>query len=184
MKLPVLAACMMVFPLFASGAIRTEPMSDLRPAHPELPPPREQNDHIPWIMAGVGAAMILTGIFWPRRKPAPAPPDPHAKAKLALKAAANAAQPAEISAIVRRYAAEAFLLKGEGLTSEEVVSGLVSRRSCPPELANEAWRLLSSCDVASYAPHMEKVEAAAFLDRAARLIDELEAARAKAARTL
>jgi hypothetical protein len=139
------------------------------------------------VLGGLGVAMILVVLCWPRRKPPAPPADPFAVAQErlgALRSDADRATPAAVSAIVRRYAADAYGIAGGGLTSEELVSGLVARRSCPVELTNSVWRFLSGCDRAKFSPRSEAPEGPALITDAAGLIDELEAARAKAARTL
>ncbi len=187
MKRAVLAAALALAPLAAMGAIKAEPVSELRPPRPELAPPMFAQHRTAWVLVGLGVGMILVALCWPRRKPPAPPPDPFAVAQReldALRADTAKATPVAVSAIVRRYAADAFGLAGSGLTSEEVVSGLAVRRACPAELTNAAWHFLSDCDRAKFAPHAEPVEGVALLATAASLIAELEAARAKAARTL
>ena len=187
MKRAVLAAALALAPLTAMAAIKAEPISELRPPRPELAPPMMSQHRTAWVLGGIGVGMILAALCWPRRKPPAPPPDPFAIAVRELKALGDdavKATPMAVSAVVRRYAVDAFGLAGGGLTSEEVVSGLVTRRSCPVELTNAAWHFLSDCDRAKFAPHAEPVEGMALLGTAASLIAELEAARAKAARTL
>ena len=187
MKRAVLAAALAIFPLTAMGAIKAEPVSELRPPRPELAPPMIERNRKAWVLGGIGAAMILAALCWPRRKPPAPPPDPFAIVQReldALRADGAKATPVTVSAIVRRYAVDAFGLAGSGMTAEEVVSGLVTRRACPEELTNAAWHFLSDCDRAKFAPTAEPVEGKVLLGTAASLIAELEAARVKAARTL
>lgn len=187
MKRAALAAALAFFPLTAMGASKAEPVSDLRPPRPEMPPPPIAQRRDAWVLGGIGAVIILVSLCWPRRKPPVPPPDPFeiARGKIgALRAKAGEATPVSVSAIVRRYAADAFALEGTGLTSEEVVSGLATRRACPVELTNEAWHFLSGCDLAKFAPRAEAPDKLALLGNATKLIHDLEAARAKAARTL
>jgi len=194
MKRAAFAAALALFPLSASAAIKAapaankpEPESDLRPPRPELPPTLITQRGDAWVIGGIGAAAIVALLCWPRRKPPAPPPDPFAIAREklgTLRAQAGDATPVSVSAIVRRYAADAFALAGTGLTSEEVVSGLVTRRACPVELTNEAWHFLSGCDRAKFAPCAETPDTLALLGNATKLIHDLEAARAKAARTL
>ncbi len=188
------SAALALFPLAAfavikaePAALKAEPESDLRPPRPELPAPAIERDRKVWMVCGIGGAVAVALICWPRRKPPVPPPDPFeiAREKIgALRANAGDATPVSVSAIVRRYAADAFALEGTGLTSEEVVSGLVTRRACPVELTNEAWHFLSGCDRAKFAPRAEPPDTLALLGNATKLIHDLEAARAKAARTL
>ena len=187
MKRVAFAAALAIFPLSAMGAIKAEPISELRPPRPEIPPPMTARHRSAWVLGGLGAGIILVALCWPRRKPPEPPPDPFAVAQRELAALnfdVTKVTPVAVSAIVRRYAVDAFGLAGSGMTSEEVVSGLVTRRSCPTELANAAWHFLSDCDRAKFAPHAEPLEGVVLLGKAASLIGELEAARAKAARTL
>ena len=191
MNRAVIAAALAFFPLVAMSAIKAEPtpepMTELRPPRPELPPPASSRSRGARVLGGLGAAMILVVLCWPRRKPPAPPPDPIAVAQERLgvmRSDAARATPVAVSAIVRRYAADAFGIEGGGLTSEELVTGLVARRSCPVELTNSVWRFLSGCDRAKFSPGSEAPEGPALITDAARLIDELEAARAKAARTL
>lgn len=196
MKRAALAAALALFPLAAPAAVKTapvtsskaqEPDSDLRPPLPELPAPAIERDRKVWVVFAIGGTLALALICWPRRKPPVPPPDPFAIArdKLGtLRANAADATHVAVSAIVRRYAADAFRLDGTGLTSEEVVSGLATRRSCPVELTNEAWHFLSGCDRAKFAPCAETPDTLTLLTNATKLIHDLEAARAKAARTL
>ena len=187
MKRAVIAAVLMLFPPVAMGAIKTEPPADLRPPRPELAPPVSARNRSAWVLGGLGLAMILVALSWPRRKPPAPPPDAFAVAqkKLGALRAENArATPVAVSAIVQRYAADAFGIDGSGFTSEELVSGLVTRRSCPVELTNAVWRFLSACDRAKFSPRPEYAEGPALITDAAKLLDELEAARARAARTL
>ena len=187
MKRVVLAVALALFPLSAMGAIKAEPVSELRPPRPELAPPMFAQHRTAWVLGGIGAGMILVALCWPRRKPPVPPPAPFAVAQReldALRADAAKATPVAVSAMVRRYAVDAFGLAGSGMTAEEVVSGLAVRRSCPAELTNAAWHFLSDCDRAKFAPHAEPVEGLALLGKTASLIADLEAARAKAARTL
>ena len=187
MNIAALAAALVLFPLTPMGAIKAEPVSELRPPRPEIPAPKIVRNRGVWALAGIGAGMILAVLCWPRRKPPAPPPDPFAVAQRgldALRADTAKATPVVVSALVRRYAVDAFDLAGSGMTAEEVVSGLVMRRSCPAELTNAAWHFLSDCDRAKFAPLMEPVNGQALIENAASLIGELEAARAKAARTL
>ncbi len=187
MNRAVLAAAFALFPLAASGAIKAEPAPDLRPPRPKIPPPPIARSHIAWVAGGLGAAIIFSALCWPRRKPPVPPPDPFpvAQEKLsALRGNTTAATPLTVSAIVRCYAADAFAIEGSGLTSEELVSGLVTRRSCPVELTNAVWHFLWDCDRVKFSPLPEHADGSALLGTTAKLIDELEAARAKAARTL
>ena len=187
MKVAAIAIALALFPLTAMGAIKAEPVSELRPPRPEIPPPITARNRTAWMLAGIGAGMILAALCWPRRKPPAPPPGPFEVAQRefdALRADAAKSTPVAVSAIVRRFAVEAFDLAGSGMTAEEVVSGLVMRRSCPAELTNAAWHFLSDCDRAKFAPLTEPVNGQALTENAASLIGELEAARAKAARTL
>jgi len=200
----LLALASLCFPLVAMGAIKAEPKSGandpttpaqdsmLRPPRPELPPPLLARNRNAWIFGGIGAGVILVtlgALCWPRRQP-PMPPTPFEIAHrelIALHATNAAATPLAVSAVVRRFATDAFALSptgGSGLTSEEVVSGLVTQRACPVELTNEVWRFLSECDVAKFAPRAEAPQSAALFENAVKLIGELEAARARAERTL
>ena len=184
-RLAAFMAALAFFPLAVSGAIKAEPAPELRPPRPEIPPPPIARSHIAWVVGGVGAAVAIAVLCWPRRKP-PAPrPDPFfvAVEKLAT-LRADGATPVTVSSIVRRYAADAFAIEGSGLTTEELVSGLVTRRSCPVELTNAVWHFLSDCDRAKFSPAREHAEKSALLGTTAKLIEELEAARAKAARTI
>ena len=184
--LPVLlATAFLLFPLTATGAIKAEPASELRQPRPEIPPPPIARSHIAWVAGGLGAAIIFAALCWPRRKPPAAAPDPFFVAVNNLAALrARGATPVTVSAIMRRYAADAFAIEGSGLTSEELVSGLVTRRSCPVELTNAVWHFLSDCDRAKFSPAPEHTEQSALLGVTAKLIEDMEAARAKAARTL
>ena len=179
------SAALSLFPLAASGAIKAEPASELRPPRAEIPPPPLVRSHIAWVIGGLGAAIAVAALCWPRRKPPVPPPDPFFVAVENLATLrADGATPVTVSAIVRRYAADAFAIEGSGLTSEELVSGLVTRRSCPAELTNAVWHFLSDCDRAKFSPLAEHAEKSALLGATAKLIENLEAARAKAARTL
>jgi len=181
----LLTTAFLLFPNAASAAIKAEPAPELLPPRPELPPPPIAHSHIAWVAGGLGAAIIFAALRWPRRKPPAAAPDPFSVAVTNLAALRKSgATPLTVSAIVRRYAADAFAIEGSGLTSEELVSGLVTRRSCPVELTNAVWHFLSDCDRAKFSPAPEHTEKSALLGTTAKLIEELEAARAKAARTL
>jgi hypothetical protein len=187
MNRAAIAAALALAPLAALAAIKVEPMSDLRPPLPELPAPAAERNRRVWVIGGVAAGLVLAVLCWPRRKPPLPPPDPHTIAQReldALRADAAKATPAAVSAIVRRYAVDAFGLAGTGLTSEEVVSGLATRRPCPSELVNAAWHFLSDCDRAKFAPTAERIEGRALLDTAVSLLDQLEGARATAARAV
>lgn len=188
MKRAALAAFLALFPLAASAANKTEPVTDLRPPRPVLPPPPITQRHDAWVLGAVGAGLILAALCWPRRKqPAPPPPRPFAVAHekfAALRATGAQATPAAVAAIVRQYAGTAFGITGSGLTSEEIVSGLVTRRACPAEVTNAVWHFLSDCDRAEFSSLHESAESAVLVANASKLVDELEAARAKAARTI
>ena len=188
MKRTALAAALALFPLAVSAANKAEPVSELRPPRPELPPPPITQRSDAWVLSGIGAAIILASLCWPRRKPpAPPPPRPFAVAHekfAALRTNGASATAAAASAIVRQYAGAAFELTGSGLTSEEIVSGLVTRRTCPAEVTNAVWHFLSDCDRAEFSPLHETPEASVLIVNASKIVDELEAARAKAARTL
>jgi hypothetical protein len=182
-----IAAGFVFLPLTALGAIKAEPMSDLRPPRPQLPAPTIERNRQEWVLGGVAAGLILALLCWPRRKPPSPPPDPHTIAQQELDALAAdpaKATPVSVSAIVRRYAVDAFGLAGNGLTSEEVVSGLATRRSCPADLVNAAWHFLSDCDRAKFAPTTEPTEGQALLGAATSLLDQLEGARAAVARAV
>jgi hypothetical protein len=187
MKRAALAAAFALFPLATIAAIKAERASELRPPRPEIPPPLLERNRNAWVLGGLGAAIILTALCWPRRKPPVPPPNPYAVAREkldALRANPVHATPIFASAIVRSFAAEVFAIEGSGLTSEELVSGLLTRRSCPAELTNAVWHFLSDCDRSKFSPLPEHADGAALLGATTKLIDELEAARAKAARTL
>ena len=174
-------------PLVAFGAIKSEPIPDLRPPRPEIPATVEKDNRLPWLLGGVGLAVVAVLLCWPRRKPAVAAPPPFDVAQrelAALRANGSLATPAAVSAIVRRYAVAAFDLPGSGVTAEEVASELVVRRSCPSELANAAWQFLAECDVAKFAPGAPHTAPSEILGRTEKLIADLETARATAARTL
>ena len=187
MNVAAIAAALVILPLAAMGAIKAEPVSELRPPRPEIPAPKIVRNRGAWALAGIGAGMILAALCWPRRKPPAPPPDPFAVALREIEALSNdaaKATPAAVSALVRRYAVDAFGLDGSGMTAEEVVSGLVTRRACPTELTNAVWYFLSDCDRAKFAPLADPVDGLVLIENAASLIGKLEAARAKAARTL
>ncbi len=199
MKRAVLTAAVALFPLTMMGAIKAEPKSEpnaapeneLRPPRPGIPPPVRGPSVSAWVLVGAGTALVLTALLWPRHKHPSPPPDPFvvAQGKLAaLRSDAGRATPAELSAVVRRYAADAFFIEGSGLTSEEVVSALVTRRKCPVEVTNAVWRFLAECDAAKFSPGFGNGAVAsradALLADALKLVDELEAARMRAVRTL
>lgn len=187
MKRAALAAALAFAPLAAMGAIKAERVSELRPPRPELAPPMVEQHRSLWVLGGIGTGIILAALCWPRRKPPAPPPDPFAVAQReldALRADAGKATAVAVSVIVRRFAVDAFDLAGSGMTSEEVVSGLAPRRACPVELTNAAWRFLSDCDRAKFAPNAEPMGGMPLVAAAEALVRELEAARAQAARTL
>jgi hypothetical protein len=187
MNRALIAAALAFAPLTALGAIKAEPTSDLRPPRPELPVPAAERNRQAWVLGGVAAGLFVAFLCWPRRRPPAPPPDPHAIAQEeldALHADVAKATPMAVSAIVRRYVVDAFGLEGTGLTSEEVVSGLATRRACPADLVNAAWHFLSDCDRAKFAPTAEPIEGRALLDGATSLLDQLEGARAALARTV
>jgi hypothetical protein len=182
-----LAASVVFAPLAALGAIKSESIPELRPPRQEVPAPAIEERHQAWLLAGIGAVLVLVAVCWPRRKPAPPPPDPFtvARRKLAeLRKGIADATTVEVSAILRRYAVEAFELQGSALTSEEVITGLALRRACPVDLANAAWRFLSECDVVKFAPGVPPAQMPELLGRADKLLTDMEAARMAAARTL
>jgi hypothetical protein len=200
----LLALASLCFPLVALGAIKAEPKSgtndpttpaqdsELRPPRAELPPPLLAGNHYALIFGCIGAGVMivsLTVLCWPKKQP-PVPPGAFAIARQcldALHAIGDGATPLAVSAVVRRFATDAFALNptgGNGLTSEEVVSGLVTQRACPVELTNEVWRFLSECDVAKFAPGADVPQSVALFENAVKLIGEMEAARARAERTL
>lgn len=180
------AACLVFAPLVAFSAIKSEEIPDLKPPKPEIPASAEEDKRMPWLLGGVGLAIFAAWLCWPRRRAVVAPPpfDIAQRELNALRADASLATPAAVSAIVRRYAVAAFDLPGSGVTAEEVASELVLRRSCPSELANAAWQFLAECDVAKFAPGMSGTASSEMLGRAEKLIADLAAARATAARTL
>lgn len=183
MRLTLAAACVLALPMAASAAIKAEPPSELRPPRCELPAPPAGPDHRPWLLVGAGAVAVLAAALWPRRKPVAPPPDPFAVARRSLDAARmNGATAADVSAIVRRYAVDAFALPAPGLTSEEVITGLAGRRPFPAEVVNAAWAFLSECDVRIFAPVAPP--ASDLPERAEKLVADLEAARVAAARAL
>ena len=182
-----LALALAIIPLCAMGAIKAEPPSELRPPLPKIAPPVNWISKRDWVLGGIAASLLAVLLLLPRNKPPVPPPDPFADAQRdldLLRADAAKATPVAVSAIVRRFAAAAFGLASGAMTSEEIVSGLVPRRACPVELTNATWHFLSACDRAKFAPHTETPTAPELLANAAKLIEELEAARAKAARTL
>lgn len=191
MKRAILATFLALLPLTAAGAIKAEPKAaaetELRPPRPGVPPPARGLSTGAWVLAGTGTVVLLAALFWPRhRQPSP-PPDPLVVAQEQLRALRSdvaAVTPAAVSTVVRFYAADAFHIEGSGLTSEEVVSALVTRRKCPVEITNAVWRFLSECDAAKFSAHAEPPEAEALLAGATKLVDELEAARVRAVRTL
>ena len=141
MNCRALAASVIFLPLTALAAIKSEPIPELRPPRKELPAPAQQESRPMWPLIAVGAALLLLAACWPRRKPAPPPPEPFTVAQrelAALRTDTAQATTAEISSILRRYVVGAFALNGSAPTSEEVISGLTLRRSCPAELVNEA----------------------------------------------
>ena len=108
MKRAGLAVFLALFPLAAFAAIKAEREFDLRPPLPELPAPVLARDRKVWVVCGIGGAVAIALICWPRRKPLVPPPDPFdiAREKIgALRANAGGATPVSVSAIVRRYAA-------------------------------------------------------------------------------
>ena len=181
------AACLVFAPLVAFGAIKSEGIPDLKPPRPELPASVEEDKRMPWLLGGVALAALAVWLCWPKHKAVVAAPPPFdiARRELnGLRTDGSLATPAAVSAIVRRYAVAAFDLPGSGVTAEEVASELVLRRSCPPELANAAWQFLAECDVAKFAPGVSSAASSDLLGRAEKLIADLAAARATAARTL
>ena len=183
----ITAACLVFAPLVAFSAIKSEEIPDLKPPKPEIPASAEEDKRMPWLLGGVGLAIVAAWLCWPKRKAvvASSPPFEIAQGELnALRSNSSLATPAAVSAIVRRYAVAAFDLPGSGVTAEEVASELVLRRSCPSELANAAWQFLAECDVAKFAPGAPGAASPELLGRAEKLIADLAAARATAARTL
>lgn len=173
-----LAICIACFPLASFAAIKTEPIPDLRPPRPELPPVVDPKSPLPWVLGGAGLAAITVLLMWPRRKPVPPLPRPFARAQnelAALRAEPARATPAAVSAIVRRYVVAVFCLPGEGATTGEIASGLAAGSSCPPGLADAVGRFLGECDVAKFAPGAGAADSAELLARAAKLLAELEA---------
>jgi len=188
MKCITIAASMIFPPLVAVGAIKTEPPVELRPPREAVPAPLlQQQGNRAYVLAGIGGVLVLAALCWPRRKPAPPPPDPFAVAQRelgALRADPGKATTVQVSATLRRYAVKAFELPGSAPTSEEVVSGLTLRRSCPVELVNAAWHFLSECDVVKFAPAAPPSDLQGLIGRAEKLLTDMEAARTAAMRTL
>jgi len=174
-----LAVAIVLAPLAALGAIKVEPIPELRPPREAVPVPVVEEHHRAWVFAGIGAALVLAALCWPRRKVAPPPPSPFtvARGKLDALQSDSGATDVKVSAIVRQYAVEAFDLQGPALTSEEVITGLGLCQSCPSEMANAAWELLSGCDLVKFAPGVPPTGLPALIGRAEKLLADMEAAR-------
>lgn len=180
-------AVLILLPLVAAGAIKSEPIPDLRPPRAELPPLPAEKSRLPWVLGAAGAAVVALALLWPRRRPALPPVSAFDLARAAivgLRADPSLATPLSVSAMVRRYAASAFALPGTGVTAEEVASGLAARRNCPTELASQVWQFLAECDVAKFSPGASNAASAELVERAEKLIEALENARVTAERTL
>jgi hypothetical protein len=187
MKRTAVAAVLMLVPFAAIGAIKIEPIPDLRPPREELPPAPERGSRLPWFVGAVAIAAAGLAFLRTGRKPLPSPLSPYETARRAIatmRADSSLATPLSVSAMFRRYAVSAFELPGSGVTAEDVASSLAARRNCPVELASEAWQFLADCDVAKFAPGASGAASVQSLDRAEKLIEAIEAARATAARTL
>ena len=187
MTRPVITACLALAPLVAFGAIKAEPLPDLRPPRPEIPALFVKDNRIPWLVGAVFFAVVAAVICWPRRRHVPAPPSPFLVAQRefgALRSDSSLATPASVSSILRRYAVAAFDLPGSGVTAEEVASGLAARRSCPVDLANATWQFLAECDVEKFAPGVQHPPPLPILPRAEKLLADLEAARTASTRSL
>lgn len=181
MKRIAAIASLVLSPFAVHGAIKTEPIPELRPPRPELPPAAEEKSPLPWVLGGVGVAAIAVAIAWPRRKSASPPVPPYIIALRELKAlhAENSrATPVAVSSVVRRYVVAAFSLPGSGVTSEEVSAGLAAHPRCPAELMDAVDRFLGECDVAKFAPGATPEAVAELIPRAEKLLADLEACRA------
>jgi hypothetical protein len=138
MKRIAAIAGLVLSPFAVHGAIKTEPIPELRPPRAEVPPAAEEKRPLPWVLGGVGVAALAIALAWPRRKPAPPPEPPFAVAQRELKALSaehSRATPAAVSSVVRRYVAAAF-----GLPVAQASAPAVSQPS-PAAAAMQAGRL-------------------------------------------
>ncbi|MEQ1853801.1 MAG: hypothetical protein ABMA01_19675, partial [Chthoniobacteraceae bacterium] len=58
-------AVLILLPLVAAGAIKTEPIPDLRPPRAELPPSPAEKSRLPWALGAAGAAVVALAFLWP-----------------------------------------------------------------------------------------------------------------------
>src|SRR5205823_4098223 len=106
MKRLTVVASIVVSPFAVLGAIKMEPIPELRPPRPELPEAVQQKSTLPWIVGGVCIAGIAVALAWSRRRTAPPPVPPYTIAQReleALRAGISRATPAAVSSVVRRY---------------------------------------------------------------------------------
>jgi len=177
----IVVASIVLSPLFAFGAIKLEPIPDLRPPRPELPEAARPTSPVPWILGGLSIAGIAIAFAWPRRRSAPPPMPPYTIAQReleSLRADNSRATPAAVSSVVRRYVVAVSGLPGLGVTSEEVASALAIQAFCTVELKDAASRILRECDVAAFAPDAPAGGSPALVSRAEKLLADLETCRA------
>jgi hypothetical protein len=186
MKRIAIVASIVCSPFAVFGAIKTEPIPELRPPRPELPPAAATESPLPWALGGVGVAAVAIAIAWPRRKPVPPPVPPFIVAQRelhALRMENLPATPVAVSSVVCRYVVAAFGLPASGVTSAEVIAGLASHGQCGVELTDVLGRFLGECDVAKFAPGAAPQGPAELVSRAERLLADLEGCRAVPAST-
>ena len=147
--MPLLLA-MLAFGALASAAIKPEPIPDLKPPRPALPPVAEKS-HWPWyagaaaLIAAIAAALLLA-----RKKPTP--PVSHYRIAADALRALSPADANAVTAIFRRYTCDALPVPGPGQTPDELCAFLAQHPRWTPGHTARFQRMFDPVELAKFAP--------------------------------
>jgi hypothetical protein len=179
-----LASCLLLASTsaFAQGSEAGQPLPDLRPPRPEIPPGFWEQHAFLVVAAALFVLALAALAAWYLLRPrpvVPTPPEVLARKDLATmrQEREDAAALSRVSQILRRYVITAFGLSPGERTTADLAAALANDPRLGPGLVAALLEFLRACDERKFSPVPPQLALGA-VDRALALIDRAEARRA------
>lgn len=174
---PALTMAVFLFPLLAHGAIKEEPIPELKPPAGRLEVKEITKPSRLWLLAPAGGLAAGLVILLLRRKEAPLPVPPATRARRDLVALNGRGDAAAVARVFREYVEAALGVRGRSATVEEMVAALSCHPGWSDALGEGVRRFMDPVELAKFAPQVPAPPVERVVEEAMGLVTEIETMR-------